>query len=46
MNLKKSVIILAAGCMMFACTTKENPFFNEFQTPFGTPPFEEIKMEH
>ena len=46
MNFKKSVIILAAGCMMFACTTKENPFFNEFQTPFGTPPFEEIKMEH
>ena len=47
MNIKKSVIILAASCMMYACAPKaDNPFYTEYQTPFGTPPFDEIKMEH
>ena len=47
MTFKQSFIILAASCMMYACTPKtDNPFYSEFQTPFGTPPFNEIKMEH
>ena len=24
----------------------ENPFFTEWTTPFGVPPFDEIKVEH
>ncbi len=46
--LKKNVLILAATCMMYSCATQteENPFFSEFQTPFGVPPFDQIKLEH
>ncbi len=48
MNFKNSFLILAASCMMCACAASkaDNPFFAEFNTPFGTPPFDEIKMEH
>ena len=24
----------------------DNPFFKEWSTPFGVPPFDEIKVEH
>ncbi|WP_281644005.1 M3 family metallopeptidase [Bacteroides zoogleoformans] len=46
--LKKSILILAASCMMYSCATKtdNNPFFSEFQTPNGVPPFDKIKLEH
>ena len=46
--LKKSLIILAASCMMYSCATQteQNPFLTEFQTPFGVPPFDQIKLEH
>jgi peptidyl-dipeptidase Dcp len=27
-------------------TSMENPFFKEWATPFGVPPFDEIKIEH
>lgn len=27
-------------------TDMENPFFTEWKTPFGVPPFDEIKIEH
>lgn len=27
-------------------TSTENPFFTEYNTPFGVPPFDQIKMEH
>ena len=29
--------------MMTACTKHENPFFAEWNTPFGIPPFEQIQ---
>ena len=34
--------------MMYACTTptEKNPFFTEFETQYGVPPFNEIKLEH
>ena len=34
--------------MMYACTpkTESNPLLAEFQTPYGVPPFSEIKLEH
>lgn len=45
---KKSILILAASCMMYSCATQteSNPFFTEFQTPNGVPPFDKIKLEH
>lgn len=45
---KRSILILAACCMMYSCATQtdSNPFFTEFQTPNGVPPFDQIKLEH
>ncbi len=43
------VMVLAAvnGAKKNAETPKaENPFFSEFSTPFGVPPFDRIKNEH
>ncbi|MBC8592984.1 M3 family metallopeptidase [Oscillospiraceae bacterium N12] len=48
MRIKRTVIILAACCMMYSCATQteSNPFFTEFQTEYGVPPFDKIKLEH
>ena len=34
--------------MMYSCATStdSNPFFSEFKTEFGAPPFDKIKIEH
>lgn len=34
--------------MMYSCATQTetNPFLTEFQTPYGVPPFDQIKLEH
>lgn len=46
MKLSKSVIIIL-GLIIMSCSTKNNnPFFNEWDTPFGTPPFDKIKEAH
>ena len=40
---------LSATAMMFGCTGEkkvDNPFFTEWDTPFGVPPFEQIMPEH
>lgn len=29
-----------------SCTDTQNPFFAEFDTPYGVPPFDKIKTEH
>ena len=46
--LRKNFLILATTCMMYSCTTttESNPFMSEFQTPFGVPPFDQIKTEY
>lgn len=48
--MKKIFFAVAATMMMFACTQKttetverENPFFSEWNTPEGVPPFEQIQ---
>lgn len=48
MRIKETVFILAASCMMYSCATKSqsNPFFTQFQTEYGVPPFDQIKLEH
>ena len=46
--------IFVAGLALTSCksgkkeskTDMENPFFTEWNTPFGVPPFNEIKVEH
>ncbi|HSO77394.1 MAG TPA: M3 family metallopeptidase [Bacteroidales bacterium] len=37
------VALAAASCKKEAC---ENPFFCEWDTPFGVPPFDQIKLDH
>jgi len=47
--MKKILIIMCiAAAMMVGCTKKEspNPFFQTWTTPYGIPPFEQIKYEH
>jgi len=44
--MKKLLIPFAALIMTACASTSENPFFAEWNTPFGIPPFEEIKYEH
>lgn len=40
-----SSILLISACNQNTKTEKvENPFLTEWKTPFGTPPFDEIKM--
>ena len=44
------ILILAVS--VFSCKQdkkdkgKDNPFFSEYDTPFGVPPFDKIKVEH
>ncbi len=48
------IVIVVFGMTFYSCqnqkkaTTEnmENPFFKEWTTPFGVPPFDEIKEEH
>jgi peptidyl-dipeptidase Dcp len=46
------VLILIFGAVLVSCDPAEkeenmdNPLLTEFTTPFGVPPFEEIKLEH
>jgi len=41
-----SIVFLLAGIIMTGCSTNNNnPFFAEWDTPFGTPPFDEISNE-
>jgi len=43
----KHILSLLFICCFSMCSQQNsNPFFNEWDTPFGTPPFDEIKSEH
>lgn len=49
--MKKVVYLICfAGIVMQSCNNKavknDNPFFNEYETPFQTPPFDQIKISH
>lgn len=46
--IKKTLTLLAVSSMMYSCatTTESNPFFAEFQTEYGVPAFDKIKLEH
>lgn len=41
------LMIIYTGFMVLSCTKlTKNPFFQEFKTPFGIPPFDQIKKQH
>ena len=48
----KKMIMLMSVALLASCGSPEreldptNPFFSEYKTPFGVPPFEEIKLAH
>lgn len=51
--MRKTIVIAGMALSLMACSgNKEksadtvNPFFTEYATPFGVPPFDEIKLEH
>ncbi len=45
--MKKALIIVAAAFALASCAPKEqNPFMQEWDTPYGIPPFDKIKIEH
>ncbi|MDI3528121.1 MAG: peptidyl-dipeptidase Dcp [Tenuifilum sp.] len=44
---KTITLMLLSALFVSGCQNKtENPFFSEYKTPFGVPPFDEIKLEH
>ena len=46
MRLYRLTIVLI-GIIIMSCSSKNsNPFFNEWDTPFGTPPFDKIEEAH
>jgi peptidyl-dipeptidase Dcp len=46
-KMKKLFFVMMTGLIMIACTEKnDNPFFQEFNTPYGAPPFEQIENRH
>jgi len=52
--MKKAIMVLCLSILFYAACGKKagettvmaNPFFSEFATPFGVPPFDLIKPEH
>ncbi len=46
---KLTLLFVMASVIICSCSKKEtsdNPLLNEFNTPFGVPPFEQIRPEH
>ena len=48
--MKNLIFAAAMSCMVCACGQQaadtSNPFLSEFETPYGTPDFDRIKVEH
>ena len=43
----KAVLIFFGLMLLFACSSSgPNPFDRDWDTPFGTPPFDEIRVQH
>jgi peptidyl-dipeptidase Dcp len=42
----KYLIFSAMSALTVSCADTQNPFFTEFDTPYGVPPFDKIKTEH
>lgn len=55
LRMKKFVMVAGIAVALSACGSSDkktaggendNPFFTEYTTPFGVPPFDQIKLEH
>ena len=47
MRKRALLLVLIAVSLLFACSVQQqNPFFSEYDTPHGVPPFDEIRLEH
>ena len=48
MKIKKQLLVAAMGVALCGCGEQKpaNPFFGEFNTPFGIAPFEQITIDH
>ena len=45
--MKKALLIVTAALALASCANKDqNPFLQEWDTPYGIPPFDKIKIEH
>lgn len=42
--MKKILLTIGSIIMMTACTQTKNPFLTEWDTPYGIPPFEKIRL--
>lgn len=42
----KYLIFSLMSTIVVSCADTQNPFFSEFDTPYGVPPFDKIKTEH
>ena len=42
--MKKTLLFTAAIMAMASCTTRQNPFLEEWSTPYGVPPFDKIEI--
>ena len=43
--MKKTILTLATAMTLLSCSTRENPFLTEWNTPYGIPPFSEIAVD-
>ena len=43
--MKKILSITIAAMTLCACTSRENPFLTEWDTPYGIPPFDDIQVD-
>ena len=43
---RKYLIFSLMSLLTVSCADTQNPFFAEFDTPYGVPPFDKIKTEH
>ncbi|MDL2252283.1 peptidase M3, partial [Odoribacter sp. OttesenSCG-928-J03] len=46
--MKKTIVMIGLAAIMGACSApkEKNPFFSEYNTPYGVPPFDKIEFEH
>ncbi|MDZ7859350.1 MAG: M3 family metallopeptidase [Candidatus Krumholzibacteriota bacterium] len=44
---KRALLLFIIAIVVFSCSLgTQNPFFSEFETPFGVPPFDKIQEKH
>jgi peptidyl-dipeptidase Dcp len=44
--LKKIFIIISSVLVLLMCSKDKNPFFSDYNTPYGVPPFDKIREDH